>query len=224
MKPIFCIVGQTGAGKNYMLDLLLHNEKLLNYGKLYNLVYSTTRAKREGEVNGKDYNFKDNTQYAHESASNCIVESRAYDTINNGRVYYYTTKDEIENINQKFNGIICAASVDQALSYYKKYNNVYFIVIDTPIKVRMNRIINSRINKDDNDTEYLELCRRIVNENEEFNKIWSLINERNSIVVHNNSDIIKYRTKIFKKYFKINLNEVEDIDKFIYEKIRESSL
>ena len=93
MKPIFCIVGQTGAGKNYMLDLLLHNDELLNYGKLYNLIYSTTRAKREGEVNGKDYNFKDNTQYAHESASNCIVESRAYDTINNGRVYYYTTKE-----------------------------------------------------------------------------------------------------------------------------------
>ena len=30
MKPIFCIVGQTGAGKNYILDLLLHNDELLN--------------------------------------------------------------------------------------------------------------------------------------------------------------------------------------------------
>lgn len=218
-KPIFCIVGQTGSGKTSILKELLSNDKLNCYYKLKNLVYSTTRSIRSGEINGVDYNFKSADEYKIDLNNNVIVEDRTYVTKNNGKVHYYTTIEELTNYNQIFKGIICSASVNQAISYSKLYKNVYFIVIDSPVIERMSRIITNRLGFNSSDAEYIELCRRICNENEEFNKIWSYLYPNNHVTIFNrNYSGDKYFKKSKPKFNKI---EISAIDSFICSKILE---
>lgn len=184
-KPIFCLLGQTGSGKSTILDILINKWKeigIYESVKLKQLVYSTTRNKRPNEKDGVDYNFKTITQYIDEKEN--VVECRSYMTKDNNNSYYYTTKDEIENV-EDCDALICAASVDQALSYMKAGYNVFFIIIYAPVKDRILRNLN-RPGVTDN-TCY-EICRRILQEDEEFNNIFEFKNDKNSIIFLNSND------------------------------------
>ena len=165
-KPIiFCIVGRSGSGKDTILDLLTADQCCLQ-----RLVYSTTRDKREKEVDGWDYNFKSESEYINLKSTGDIIEERSYTTVDNGTIRYFTTKDELV-LNDNCKAFIVSASVDQALSYIKTGYQVYFIIIDCSAKTRLQRILERNCSYYD-DSKVLEACRRLQEENEEFNKIY----------------------------------------------------
>lgn len=182
-KPIFCILGKTGAGKSTLLDFFTKGIIKIDV-KLKKLVYHTTRNIREGEINGVDYYFEDKDIFSSGKAKfKDIVEMRDYTTKNDGSIFYYTLDSDFDM--EDCDGIICAASADQAIKYMKAKENVYFIILDIPVKERMLRVL-----KRGNPSEKtcLELCRRILEENEEFSAIWDLVNENNSVVLHQASE------------------------------------
>ena len=196
---LFCLVGKTGAGKSEYLDRLCSDEKFMTESNLFQLVYGTTRSKREKEIDGVHFHFHTNEEYENIPHDD-LVEFRSYYTLNDGEVFYFTKSDYIDpNKN-----IICTASPYQYESYrnwcnlekIKKHSNIdiHMIFIDTDIKVRIKRLVER--SKTDNDN--YELCRRIVQEKHEFEdvakRIPELIDPMQSInvcFIDNNCDFNK---------------------------------
>ena len=172
---ILCIVGGTCTGKSTLLNKITSDKELMEKYNLKKLVYSTTRKKRDGEIDGVDYHFKTNDEYAEDRNNHDIVEARDYETKDQGIIKYYTQKSSI----QKESNYICTASPMQAASYI--YNlgdefDIYIFILYTDeierVRRGIERISNDNIITDKNKAT-VELCRRVVDEyleNEEFNE------------------------------------------------------
>ena len=172
---ILCIVGGTCTGKSTLLNKITSDKELMEKYNLKKLVYSTTRKKRDGEIDGVDYNFKTNDEYVEDRNNHDIVEARDYETKDQGIIKYYTQKSSI----QKGSNYICTASPMQAAAYI--YNlgdefDIYIFILYTDeierVRRGIERISNDNIITDKNKAT-VELCRRVVDEyleNEEFNE------------------------------------------------------
>lgn len=201
MKPIFCIVGKSGTGKSTYLDALMKDNRIKNLG-LKELKYHTTRTKRTPDED--TYYFSTYEDYSNID-KNDIIEERLYKKVDE-EVVYYTTKSDINPDN--CNGLICAASVDQMLSYYNKLDNIFIINIEVETKERLLRLIN-RCN---NEIECYEVCRRTIEEETEYSRLFetnfgdNIINIDNSFelensLYHNINEMIKF---IESKFYRIN--------------------
>ena len=197
MKPIiFCVVGKTGAGKDTITDILISK---ISY--LQRLVYSTTRERRENEIDGVHYNFKTESDFINIRSAGNIVEDRAYDT-GNGKVRYFTTKDELELVESN-KAFIVSASADQVMSYIAAGYEVYLIDIECDAKYRLKRILKRNCKTD---KDVLEACRRIINEEDEYNKI----NRLNEDKDYGSKLIYKFDNNV-EKFFNESLNPLEKI-------------
>lgn len=196
---IFCIVGKTGSGKNFYFDKIIQNKNLVKELNIAPLVYGTTRSIRDGEKDGTDYIFYTKEQYKNISNDD-MIESRSYYTINDGTVHYFTTIDQFHIAHAK--NIIAITSPYQYESYrtwIAKRNiiennryNLYLIYIDIELGKRINRTI-SRANEDDN--KIYEMCRRVVEERNEFDSVCTRVPElidpltsKNVCYINNTSD------------------------------------
>ena len=172
---ILCIVGGTCTGKSTLLNKITSDKELMEKYNLKKLVYSTTRKKRDGEIDGVDYHFKSNDEYVEDRNNHDIVEVRDYETKDQGMIKYYTQKSTIK----KGSNYICTASPMQAAAYI--YNlgdefDIYIFILYTDeierVRRGIERISNDNIITDKNKAT-VELCRRVVDEyleNEEFNE------------------------------------------------------
>lgn len=174
-KPIFCIIGESGSGKSTYLDAFMKTS-FAKDNEIIELKYHTTRSKRTPEEDS--YYFTTYEEYKNTNKED-IIESREYQKYDE-KVVYYTTKDDVDKDCKAF---ICAASVDQAISYYNKLGDVYFISIYMDIKERLLRLIN-RCNTE---SECYEVCRRTLEEDEEINRFNSAGIPSNKIVFINNN-------------------------------------
>ena len=172
---ILCIVGGTCTGKSTLLNKITSDKELMEKYNLKKLVYSTTRKKRDGEIDGVDYHFKTNDEYVEDRNNHDIVEARDYETKDQGIIKYYTQKSSI----QKGSNYICTASPMQAAAYI--YNlgdefDIYIFILYTDeierLRRGVERISNDNIITNKNKAT-VELCRRVLDEyleNEEFNE------------------------------------------------------
>ena len=110
---ILCIVGGTCTGKSTLLDKITSDNKFMENNNLKKLVYSTTRKKRDDEIDGVDYHFKTNDEFVEDRNNHDIIEVRDYETKAEGMVEFYTQKSSI----QKGSNYICTASPMQAAEY-----------------------------------------------------------------------------------------------------------
>lgn len=189
MKALFCIIGLTGTGKSTVLDYILKHFKN-NFDKdISRLVYHTTRNKRSNEFDEIDYHFVDIEDFYKEMEELNVIEHRNYYTENDGEVVYFTTKNDIESMTDTS---ITVASIEQ-LENYIKYKNenhiddlmIYTIFIKCDLRVRFDRVATNRC-KDDND--FLELCRRVIKERDDWENYESIIQQSYGIYTLDNSD------------------------------------
>ena len=197
MKKLFCFIGMTGAGKStYQNEIinLIEKENL----NVKPLVYTTTRTKREGEIEGKDYYFVDNKELFSLPQKD-ILEMRSYETIR-GVKYYFTTMHSLEN-GDNFVG---AVSIEQLANYVKHTNYIPNNKVENPIELyviklkcdlltRFERVFKNRVKSEE---DLLELCRRVLQErhdykNEETLKYINYIPKENFIAVDNDGSITK---------------------------------
>ena len=192
-KNIFCILAKTGAGKNVYINNILKDENFLKNVDLSLLAYGTTRPPRKGEVNGIDYYFYSKEEYDKIPRKD-IVETRSYYTMNDGEIYYFTKSDYFINSNTK--NILCIASPYQ----YEHYRNwcanenirgnnykLFLIMINTDLKIRLNRVINKRAVKDD---DIYEVCRRVIQEKMEFEDVSARVPELKDSMSYSSACII----------------------------------
>jgi guanylate kinase len=184
---VFCVIAKSGAGKTEYLNRLLSDKKFLKNTKLSLLIYGTTRKKRKGEKEGVDYYYHTQEEYDNINYDD-LIESRSYYTLNDGEVYYFTKKEYFDISGN----IICITSPYQFENYRNWINRenirtpnrykLYAIIIDANIKIRLTRLMERSESEDD----IYENCRRVIQEKNEFEDVFTRIPELIDPMIHNN--------------------------------------
>jgi guanylate kinase len=98
-SKIFVLCGFSASGKDTLLNELV---KLLDVNEV---VSFTSRPQRHNEVNGREYNFVDKSEFETMINTDEVVEYREYNTLVQGKkdVWYYGTstrgiRDDIDNV------------------------------------------------------------------------------------------------------------------------------
>ena len=123
MKTIFCIVGKSGAGKSK-----LANELSRRYG-LKSISSFTTRAKREGEIEGIEHNFISKIKFFWYFITGQLSAWTKFDAN-----YYGTTKKAVLNNDLYVVDMNGVRSLEKTMKGKVKVFSIY-IDADTPTRV-----------------------------------------------------------------------------------------
>ena len=139
-KGILLVVsGPSGAGKGTICSALLKKYPNLCYS-----VSATTRAPREGEVEGKDYFFVSQAKFKEMIANNQLLEyAKVYDN------YYGTPKEYVENKLIEGFDVLLEIEMDGAQQIREKFSDGVLVYIMPPSL----RELQARIKKRDKDSE-----------------------------------------------------------------------
>lgn len=166
---IFVLLGKSGAGKSSLAKAI---SKHLN---IREIVSTTSRPKREGEVDGKDYYYKSYEEMEEIAINDGFVEYTCY---NNW--YYGVEKSEIDNISGN-----CIVVVEP--NGYKQFKNTYGsrvipIYIQTRDKERLLRSLHREENPN-----CKEICRRLLADTEDFKEVEE---DKNIFNIDNNKGFV----------------------------------
>lgn len=118
---IFCIVGPSGCGKSTRVKNFMNNHQ-----DICNLLVSdTTRQKRNGEIDGKDYHFLSKEEFKKRNH----VESVFY----NGHCYGLSEEEVNKKCGEKpITFFICDVEGYNILNALRGYNNIVGIYLQYP--------------------------------------------------------------------------------------------
>ena len=190
---LIVISGPSGAGKDTIV-----NELLKRRNNIYLSISMTTRDKRDGEINGKDYYFVDEETFTKNIEKDNFIEyAKVYDK------YYGTPKNEvIERLNNGID-VVLVIDITGALNIKKLFKDAIFIFIMPPdLKTLMKRVINRN-----RDTKNKML--------ERFKKDYKLINEYNNynyVVVNDNINDAVNKVESILIASKCNAQRIEDLE------------
>lgn len=161
MGKIICLMGKSSTGKDTIYKSLLQREDL----SLKRIVPYTTRPKREGEREGVEYHFTEETGFRKLCEEGKIIEDRAYDTVH-GLWRYFTVADESIDLEQSN---YCLIGTLEAYIHIRNYfgeDKVLPVLIELDDGERLQRALN-REKKQEN-PKYEEMCRRFLADSKDF--------------------------------------------------------
>lgn len=210
---IFCVLAKTGAGKSTYINEIINDEKFMKNNNLSLLVYGTTRKKQENEKEGVDYHYNTAEQFK-KITDDELIEARSYYTMNDGEIYYFTKCDYFKD-NSNYICISSPYQLESFLDYFGRENiknhdkyRIFIINIETSLTKRIERLIKR--SKCDNDI--YEMCRRVIQEKNEFSTVEdhfpTIIDKMNPNALFINNDCnsigIKKNLKIIKRFIQKN--------------------
>lgn len=150
---IIIVTAPSGAGKSTLLKHVMQVFPQLKFS-----VSATTRAPRDGEVNGIHYHFISKGEFLQKIASEEFIEwEQVYD------YYYGTLKSEIEKCAKSGETIILEIEVNGAMNVKRLYPQAHMIFVMPPDKQVLIERLTSR------NTESAEdLRKRIARAEMEF--------------------------------------------------------
>lgn len=155
---IFVVSGPSGSGKTSLRDKLLCDSKLKT--KLVKSVSFTTRPKRSGEKNARDYFFITEPEFRQKLKAKKILEWTRY-----LGYYYATAKDHVEKRLKSGRHVILCLDLKGALRIKRLYpaNTRTIFILPPSIKALRERI-ERRCNKTDKreTSERIKLARKEV--------------------------------------------------------------
>ena len=164
MAKIICLLGKSCSGKDTIYKKLLADTSL----ELVPLVSYTTRPKRAGEEEGREYHFTDEEGFNRLKESGRVIEDRSYDTVY-GLWRYFTVDDVTFSPDGK--NVIAAAGTIPAYMKLRDYfgtENTCPIMIETDDGIRLERAM--RREKKQPVPRYKEMCRRFITDSEDFDE------------------------------------------------------
>lgn len=162
--------GFSGAGKGTLMKRLMSD-----YDNFAFSVSMTTRAMREGEVDGKDYFFVTKERFEEEIAKGGLVEHAMY--CGN---YYGTPKAYVEEQLKKGKNVILDIEVQGALAIKEKFPDALMLYVIPPtMDVLVERLRNRG-------TESEEVIQRRLNQAKEESK---LIEKYEYVVINDDLDV-----------------------------------
>ena len=157
------IMGKSATGKDHIYQGIVDNEELA----LEKLVLYTTRPKREGEENGREYYFTSVEHLEELRKSNKIIEERVYDTVM-GTWYYFTADEgQIRTEEEDYITIGTLESFVKMREYFGA-EVVCPIYIEVDDDIRLMRSIQRESKQ--KEPNFKELCRRYLADEEDFSK------------------------------------------------------
>lgn len=130
--PIILLTGASGAGKSSVSDILLKEKKL----PLVRFITCTTRPKRPGEKDGKDYWFLTRKDFEAKIKQNGFYESA--EVYGN---YYGSSKEEMERRLKGKKTIVMILDVQGTRTIKKHHPEAIAIFIDAPTASLRHRLI-----------------------------------------------------------------------------------
>ena len=163
---ITVIIGKTCSGKDTIVKKLI---SLHGFGRV---VTHTSRPKRKGEVDGKDYHFIDKFDFKQKIEEGFFAEWKSYVTVD-GVWYYGTALEDLEHTEG--NNVIILTPDDYREMKDKLGDNVTSIYIYANNSTIKKRLIARGDDKD-------EAKRRLEHDNEDFKGIENEVDR----IVYNN--------------------------------------
>ena len=114
MGKIFYIMGKSASGKDSIYSVLSEKEEL----KLQKLVLYTTRPIREGEKEGREYFFTDETKLREFEEQGKLIEARAYQTVHGVWTYFTADDGQVKEDKGNYLGIGTLESYRKMKEYY----------------------------------------------------------------------------------------------------------
>jgi guanylate kinase len=177
-RKIIVITAPSGAGKSSIVKKLLQQDKNLAFS-----VSCTTREKRSGEENGREYYFITNDEFKKKIQNNEFAE---YEEVYPGKLYG-TLKSEIERIWSLRKVAIFDIDVKGALNLKKQFgNDCLSIFIEPPSR---ESLINRLKNRGTEDAKSLKA--RIQRSQEEL----TFADKFDDIVINRDFDTAYMRVK-----------------------------
>lgn len=166
VKTINFIVGSSGSGKNEVLSIL---SKKIDNSKFVRSC--TTRKPRDKEILGQDYNFITKEQFNSYKLESKFLECVEYEGVGYGHLVEDIIS-KIDTINH-FNLIIEPNGIYLTLKWFKenpigieltnKYDIEFIILhVKTKKSIRIKRLINDSINKNDSYDIDFEKTNKII--------------------------------------------------------------
>lgn len=138
------------------------------YGdRLKTIIPYTTRPRREGEQDGREYHFVREEDFEREKEAGRIIEDRSYNTVQ-GLWRYFTVNDGAFDGGQD---VLLIGTLEVYLSlkrYFKGKNKVIPIYIECDDGDRLIRAVNREKKREI--PQYRELCRRFISDDEDFSE------------------------------------------------------
>lgn len=163
MTKLFCLMGKSASGKDTMYQVLTGDASL----GLHTVVPYTTRPIREGEAEGKEYWFVDETQFASYEAEGKIIEDRVYQTIHGPWRYFMVDDGQIDFSKGNFIVIGTLVSYERIRAYFGD-QRVVPIYIEVEDGLRLTRALARE--RQQKVPKYAELCRRFLADSEDFSE------------------------------------------------------
>ncbi len=134
MKKVLAIAGPSGSGKGRLCHYLLEKYPFLSFS-----ISATTRPKREGEVDGKDYYFILVDEFKKKIDDKLFAE---WEEVYPGS-YYGTLKSEVERLADKGLIGVFDLDVDGAINLKKIFGETACIILLVPpsLEVLRERLI-----------------------------------------------------------------------------------
>lgn len=163
MGRIFCVMGKSATGKDTIYQRLLHKEEL----NLKKIVPYTTRPIREGEIEGREYHFCQESDVERLDKEGRIVELRAYDTVY-GIWKYFTVDDGNIQLDEESYLLIGTLEAYVKIRDYFGAEKVTPIYIEVEDGERLMRAISRE--KEQDIPKYEEMCRRFLADAKDFSE------------------------------------------------------
>ena len=135
MKPFLLVLSSpSGGGKTTIARRLLERRPDLGYS-----TSATTRARRPGEENGRDYWFLDPAEFERRVAAGEFVEHASY----NGQ-RYGTLRSEVERLFREGKNVVLDIEVDGARQVRRRFPDAVLVFVLPPSGAELVRRLKAR--------------------------------------------------------------------------------
>lgn len=161
MGKIFCLAGKSGVGKDTIFRRLICERSL----GLRGVVSYTTRPRRSGETEGREYHFITERALQSLQQAGKIIEQRRYHTAHG--IWYYCTVDDGQ-LDLSAGNYLLIATPEGIRSLTRVFGKPAVVPLYIEVKgwERLKRAV--RRERRSGRPDYIEMCRRFLADQSDF--------------------------------------------------------
>jgi guanylate kinase len=186
---IVILSGPSGSGKTSLYQQLLNNHKFK--GKLVKSVSLTTRPKRPGEKQGRDYYFVSHHAFLYKRRTKQLLESQKV-----FNYYYGTPRKPVERLLKKGRNVLLCIDVKGAKSALRQYPDALRIFINAPTMAELKQRLRKRGTEDKLDFDLrLKIACKEIKEAKHYDFV--IVNDKLTAAYKKLEEIVCKQLKIF---------------------------